>query len=140
MHLGKNITYECLLSQLVAYQVSNRHIPGHNILKLSGVLVQFRFAAGNTKPDLQYNKLGIRFASRVAKRLKTQELKKLENIRKISIQRGDMAQCPVSLPQIKLCQGQLKNTRKQILNICCPVQFYWISLFCFKHYVRDCSQ
>ena len=52
MHLEKNITYDCLLSQLVAYQVLNIHIPGHNILKLSGVLVQVRFATIKTELDL----------------------------------------------------------------------------------------
>ena len=56
--------------------------PGHNILKLYNVVVQVRFATSNTKLDIQYNKLGIRVASRVAERLKTQDLKNLESVRK----------------------------------------------------------
>ena len=46
---------------------------------------------------------------------------KLRNIRKISNQGGHIAQCPVSLPETKVWQQQLKNTQKYIS---CPVQFY----------------
>ena len=43
---------------------------GHNILKLCNVLVQIRLTTSKTKRDIQYSKLGIRAASRIAKRLK----------------------------------------------------------------------
>ena len=42
----------------------------HNILELYNVLIQTRLTASKTKHDIQYSKLGIQVASRVAKRLK----------------------------------------------------------------------
>ena len=45
----------------------------------------------------------------------------------------------VSPPEIKLWQQQSKNTQKQISNFSCPVQLYWISLFCSKYFAQDCS-
>ena len=101
---------------------------GHNILELYNALVQIRFATSKTKLDIEYNKLGIRVASRVAKQLKTQNLRKLENIVKISSLAGDIAPYPVSLSEIKRWQQQLKNTKKQICNFSFPVQFYCIFL------------
>ena len=50
----------------------------------------------------------------------------------------ETAQCSVSLPEIKLWQQQSRNTQKQIPNVSCTVQFYWISLFCFKYFAQDC--
>ena len=44
--------------------------PGHNILKLSSVLVQDRLATSKAILDIWYNKLGIRVLSRVAEQLK----------------------------------------------------------------------
>ena len=44
---------------------------GHNILELYNVLVQIRLTTSKTKRDIEYSKLGIRVASRVAERLKT---------------------------------------------------------------------
>ena len=49
---------------------------GLNTLELYNVLVQIRFAGSKTKHDIQYSKLGIRVASVVAKRLKTQDPRK----------------------------------------------------------------
>ena len=88
---------------------------------------------------MQYSKLGIRVASRVTERLKTQNLKKLGNIRKISDLGGHIAQCLVSFQKLRLCKQQFKNTQKQIPNFSFPVQFYWIIPFCSKYFVRDCS-
>ena len=67
-------------------------------------------------------------------------LRILGNIRKISNLGADIAQCPVSLPEIKLWQQQSKNIQKQISNFSCPVQFYWISLFCSKYFAQDYRQ
>ena len=64
---------------------------GHNILELYNVLVQIRFTASKTKRDMQYSKLGIRVAPRVAERLKTWDLRILGNLRKISNLVGHMA-------------------------------------------------
>ena len=54
-------------------------IYGHNILELYNVLVQFRYALGETKLDIKYNRLCKRAATRVVKRIKTLDLKKLRN-------------------------------------------------------------
>ena len=32
-----------------------------------------------------------------------------------------------------------QGTGKSISNFSCPVQFYWISVFCSKYFVQDCS-
>ena len=55
---------------------------GHSILELYNV--QVRFVTSKTKLDFLYNKLDIRVTSRVAEKLKTLHLRKLENITKIS--------------------------------------------------------
>ena len=52
---------------------------GHSILEFYSVLVQVRFTASKTKLDIWYNKLGKRVASRVTKRLKTNDLRKYQN-------------------------------------------------------------
>ena len=44
---------------------------GHNILELFNVLIQTRLTTSKSKCDIEYSKLGIRVASRVAERLKT---------------------------------------------------------------------
>ena len=68
---------------------------------------------------------------------KTQDLRKLGNIRKISNLGGHIAQCLVSLQEIRLWQQQLKYTQNLIPNFSFLVQFYWISPFCSKYFVRD---
>ena len=66
-------------------------------------------------------------------------LRKLEKIRKTSYLGGHIAQCPVSLQEPRLCQQQLKNVQKYIPNVPLLVQFYWITPFCFKYFVPNCS-
>ena len=79
---------------------------GHNILGLDNVLIQTRLTTNKTKRNIQYTKLGITIASRVTKRLKTQDLTKSRNAKKILNLCGDIAQCPVSLPEINVWQQQ----------------------------------
>ena len=69
--------------------------PRQNILELYSVLVHVRFATSKAKLDIWNNKLGTRVASRVAERLKTEDIRKLGNIRKISILGGDIAHSPL---------------------------------------------
>ena len=75
---------------------------GHNILALFNNLVQVRIATSKTILDIYYNKLDTRVASRVAKRLKTQDLRKLGDIKNMSNLGEGAAQCPEFLPEIKL--------------------------------------
>ena len=129
------------MSSIFQYDVSQSGYcncnPGHNILELYNILVKIRFTSSKTKLDIQYSKLGTRVTSRVAERLKTQDLRKLGNIRKISSLGGHIAQCLVSLQELRLCQLQLKNTQKQVPNCSSPVQFYWIIPFSSRYFIRD---
>ena len=49
---------------------------GHNILELDNVLIQTRLTTSKTKRDIQHSRLGIRVASQITQRLKTQDLRK----------------------------------------------------------------
>ena len=49
--------------------MSSNYNLGHNILELYNVLIQTRLTTSKTKRDIQYRKLGIQVASRVAERL-----------------------------------------------------------------------
>ena len=99
--------------------------PGRNTQVLYNVLVQVGVVTSKKISSIsiiiQYSKLGIRVASRVAERLKT--FRKLGNIGKVLNFGGDIDECPVSLPEIKLWQQQSNDTQKQISNFYFPVQF-----------------
>ena len=56
----------------------------HNILRLFDVLPNIPFTTSETMSDYYLYTWYIRVASRVAKRLKTSDLSKLGNIRKVS--------------------------------------------------------
>ena len=58
--------------------VNRTYNPGHNILELYNILVKIRFTTSKTKLDIQYSKFGTRVASRVAERLKAQEIRKYQ--------------------------------------------------------------
>ena len=69
--------------------------PLHNIFKLFGVLPNFPFTATETMG----NYYSLTWYIRVAKRLKTEEIRNLENIRKMSKFHRMIAYCPVFLPK-----------------------------------------
>ena len=56
----------------------------HNVLRLFDVLPNFPFTTSETTDDYYLQTWYIRVASQVAKRLKTLDLRKLGNIRKVS--------------------------------------------------------
>ena len=86
--------------------------PGHNIFEIYNVLVQIPVATSKAKLDMQYNKLGVQVAPRVAERLKTWDLRKLGNIGKILNSGGHIAHCP-DIPFQKLNFGNSsQKTRK----------------------------
>ena len=89
------------------------HNPGQNILKILDVLRQSRFATCKTKLDIYYNKPGIRVTSRVAERLKNQEIRKCWK----HIRLGNIAQYSVSLPEIKLVKKYTKTDSK-VFQLC----------------------
>ena len=58
---------------------------GHNILELYNVLAQIRLTTSKTKRGIQYTKLGIRVAWRVANNLRLRILGNKEILRKSQI-------------------------------------------------------
>ena len=135
----ENIFLETFLQFLICGNLFENYNSGYDILELYNILVQIQFTTSKTKLDFQYSKLGIQVALQVAKQRKALDLRKLGNIREISNLGGHIAQCLVSLQELRLCQQQLKNMQKQIPNFSSPVQFYRIIPFCSKYFVRDCS-
>ena len=121
-HIGEIVSYSKLENSSWEW-FQKSYNPGHNISELYNILVRVRFTTSKTKRDIQYSKLIIR----VAERLKTLNLRKLGNIRKISSLGGHTASCLVCLQEIRLCQQQLKNTQKQIFS--CPVLLDFSILF-----------
>ena len=89
---------------------------GHNILELYNVLMQIRLTTSKMKRDIQYSKLGIRVASRVAERLKT-----LLEKSQFQVERQPSAQSPSQ--KLNFGTSSSKNTQQQISNFSCPVQF-----------------
>ena len=89
--------------------------PGHNILELY-ILMQIRFTTSKTKLYIQYRKLGIRVASRVAERLASWDLRKLRNIRNL---------------KFGWRQGPGLSSRNLTLAIffSCPILLHFSSLF-----------
>ena len=79
----------------------------------------------------------IRVVSRVAERLKAQDLKKLGKFRIMSKLHGSITQCPVFLPKIKFCQYQQK-TSKQKLNFSRSALFHMKTRVFLKYFVRGC--
>ena len=75
----------------------------HNILRLSNVLQNFPFTASEMMGDYYLQTWYIRAASRVAERLKSYDLRKLGNIRKVSKLHRMIAQCPGLPPTQKFC-------------------------------------
>ena len=71
----------------------------HNIMRLFDILPNFPFAATETMRDYDLQTCYIRVASRVPERIKTEDLRKLGNIRKVSKLHRMIVQCPVSLPK-----------------------------------------
>ena len=70
-------------------------------------------------------------------RLKTQDLTKFGKIGKTANLGGDIAQCPVSLPEIKLWQQQYPKIWKNRQNVSFSVQFYWIFFTLAKYFLWD---
>ena len=75
--------------------------PGHNILAVFYNLAYIWITTSKNDTGHLDNKLGTRAASRVAEQLKTQDLWKLRNIRKMSNVGGDAGQHPVPPPETK---------------------------------------
>ena len=75
--------------------------PGHNILAPFHNLVYVSINTTKTVFDIWHIKLSTRVASQVAEQLRTSDLRKLGNIRKMSNVGVEAAQCPVFFPVMK---------------------------------------
>ena len=84
----------------VCFSRNNCYV-GH-ILEFFNILTSKIFFSPQVKWYLIFRITKMEVASQVAKRLKTLDLRKLGNIRKISKLGGDRAQCPVFFPEISL--------------------------------------
>ena len=98
----------------------------HNVLRLCDVLSKFLFTTSETMHDYYLETQYIRVATRVAKALKIQDLRKLGNNREVSKLHRMIAQCPVSPPKQKLCYYQKKTVKTQKLD------FFLCALFHMK--------
>ena len=107
----------------------------HNILRLFDVLPNFPFTPCETKRNYQKQTWYIRVASRVTKRLKTQDLRKLGKVKKISKLYGIQPQYPVFLPKLKFCRY---STEKQKLKLPRISLFHVKARVCLKYFVNDC--
>ena len=132
--------------------------PGHNIWELHNISVQLRFTTSKTKLYIQYSKLGIQVASRVAERLETyphgiftdgggpcphkkkglgsQEIRKYQ--KNLKFEWRQRLAPSLSTRKLTLATA-VKNQAKIDIKLFFPVQYYWISLFCSKYFVRDCG-
>ena len=86
-------TFQVVESSLEVQRVKEKFSenPGHNILALFNNLAQVEIAPYKTILDIWHNKLATRVTSQVTEWLKTQYLRKLGNIRKMSNLGGDVA-------------------------------------------------
>ena len=122
----------------ISLRVQYIHNLSCNILELYTILVYMRFATDKAKLDIQYNKFGMQVASRIVKRIKTEDLRKLGKILKTSNQVGYIVQCPATFPEIRFWQKQLRKHAKLDNKLFLSCLIYWISQFCSKQFVWDC--
>ena len=80
----------------------------------------------------------IWIASRVVTRLKTLDLRKLGNIRKVTELHRMIAQCPVPLPKQIFCYYWQKTHKKQKLNFSRSALFHMKTRVSLKYFVNDC--
>ena len=100
-------TFSIFFQIKIVQRTSHNH--NHNILRLFDVLPNFSFTTSETMRYYYLSNMYIRVASRVTKRLKTQDLRKLGNIMKVSKLYKMIAQSS--------CQNEnLVNTRKKLLK------------------------
>ena len=104
----------------------------HNILRL--VLQNFLLTTSEAMGGYYLSTWCIR----VAARLKTQDLRKLGNIRKVSKLQKMKAQLRGTLTKDKLSQHQKKSRKKQQLNFCGSVLFFMKTRASLKYFLTDC--
>ena len=112
----------------------------HNILRLFDVLPNFPFITSETIGDYYLWTCYIRDASRVAERLKTYDLRKLGNIRKVSkfyrVIPSTQYPAPPKMKALLILAG---NSWKQKLNFSRCALFYMKTRVSLKYFVSYCG-
>ena len=92
------------------------HNLGQNIQRLFHFLAQFLFTTSERELDDYHQKVKARVASRVAKPLKSQNLRKLGNFKKIPKTIGFLGEYPAVHPKAKLRRFSVKNRKKSAVK------------------------
>ena len=75
---------------------------GQNLCRLFHFVAQLVFTTSETELDYYHQKVNIRVSSRVVERLKTEDLRKLGELKKIPEMLGSDSKHPTALPKAKL--------------------------------------
>ena len=98
------------ISQKISYKIRNylnicstKQLQSwKNTWRLFHVLTQFLFTTSETKLDYYHQKVSVRVTSRVAEGLKTQDLRKLGNFKKVLGMIGFGGECLAGRPKAKI--------------------------------------
>ena len=113
-----------------AYGINMNYNLGQNIWRVSHFLVQVFFTTSETELDYYHQKVSVRVASRIAERLKTQDLRKLGNLKKIPEILGIDGEYPTVQPKSKFGRFVVKNCKKSAVkhSIERPILLNFVSL------------
>ena len=106
-------------------------------MRLFNVLANFLFTKSETIRDYYLWTWHIRVASWVAERVRTQDLRRLGNIRKALKLHRIIAQCPVSPLKWKFCWYYQKTFKNQKLNFSRSALLYTKTRVGVKYHVKD---
>ena len=98
------------ISQKISYKIRNylnicstKQLQSwKNTWRLFHILTQFLFTTSETKLDYYHQKVSVRVTSRVAEGLKTQDLRKLGNFKKVLGMIGFGGECLAGRPNAKI--------------------------------------
>ena len=113
-----------------AYGINMNYNLGQNIWRVFHFLVQVFFTTSETELDYYHQKVSVRVASRIAERLKTQDLRKLGNLRKIPEILGIDGEYPTVQLKSKFGRFVVKNCKKSAVkhSIERPILLNFVSL------------
>ena len=96
--------------------ITQIHNLGQNICRLFHILAQFILTTNETELDYYHHRVNVRVASRVAERLKSQDLRKLGNFRKIHEMLGFNGEYPAAYPKAKFRRLWVKSLKKSAVK------------------------
>ena len=121
---------ETLLKLTLPHGGSSRFLNCTNGTKLRNASQKFGFTISKAVADI-WKKHCIRVALRVSKQFKTQDLGKLENIRKMQNLDEDRAKSPVFFSRNKIFVTTAKNFAVAVIKVfcSCPIMHAFFTLF-----------